>query len=256
MEHITAKGLVIRETPFGEADCYITVLTEKLGKIEVLCRGVRRKKGRMANAVRVFCYSELTLYCSGRRYTLNDASVEMQFWRITEDIEKCALAYYLVQVAGLIADSDDDMPELLPTLLRALYALEKQNRSVHVVKPAFELRAACLAGYQPNLGACAVCGSGEGTPSFLLEEGVLVCPSCRTRVGGTYLPLTGGVLEAMRYIIGCEGRRLFAFSVNAETARQLEIVCERHLMYHLEQKCSALEFYHSLFPKTGAEETT
>ena len=24
MEHITAKGLVIRETPFGEADCYIT----------------------------------------------------------------------------------------------------------------------------------------------------------------------------------------------------------------------------------------
>ena len=251
MEHITAKGLVIRETPFGEADCYITVLTEQLGKIEVLCRGVRRKKGRLANAVRVFCYSELTLYAGRNRYTLNDASVEMQFWRITEDIEKCALAYYLVQAAGLVADSDANMPELLPTLLRALYALEKQNRSVHLVKPAFELRLACLAGYQPDLSACAVCGGGEGQPSFLLEEGVLVCPSCRTRVGGTYLPLSGGTLVAMRYIVSCEGKRLFAFTMNAETAKQLGTICERHLLYHLGQKCSALDFYHSLFGKTG-----
>ena len=44
MQHVTVKGLVIRETDFGEADRFITVLTAELGKIEVLCRGIRRKR--------------------------------------------------------------------------------------------------------------------------------------------------------------------------------------------------------------------
>ena len=61
-----------------------------------------------------------------------------------------------------------------------------------------------------------------------------MCPSCRTRVGGTYLPLSGGTLEAMRYIVSCEGKRLFAFTMNAETAKQLGTICERYLLYHLD----------------------
>ena len=35
MQHVTVKGLVIRETDFGEADRFITVLTAELGKIEI-----------------------------------------------------------------------------------------------------------------------------------------------------------------------------------------------------------------------------
>ena len=32
-QHVTVKGLVIRETDFGDNDRYITVLTEEMGKI-------------------------------------------------------------------------------------------------------------------------------------------------------------------------------------------------------------------------------
>lgn len=248
MQHVTVKGLVIRETDFGDADRYITVLTEELGKIEVLCRGIRRRRGSMATAVRLFCYSELTLYVSGRRYTLNDAAPEMSFWSITHDIERYALCCYLAELAGIASESDS--PELLPMLLRALYALDKQNRPVQIVKPAFEMRLASTLGFTPDLLQCGACGKTEWDDgmSFLIEDGRLLCGNCRSRIGGTYFTVTDGMLAALRHIVFCEGKKLYAFQLNEQTARSLGALCEAYLEYHLEEHCATLDFYHSLFP--------
>lgn len=246
-QHVTVKGLVIRETDFGESDRYITVLTEELGKIEVLCRGVRRKKGRLANAVALFCYSEFTLF-SGRRYTLNDAEIDTQFWGITGNIEHYALCCYFAELVNLATEEDQKVDDLLPMFLRALYALDRQNRQIQVVKAAFELRLAAALGYLPELNGCAVCGETEcDIWSFLLENGALVCKGCRKRVGGTYFDVPQGVLDAMRYIVSCTGKKLFAFAVNGQTAQQLGVICERYLLYHLDIHCKTLDFYHSLF---------
>ena len=257
MQHVTVKGLVIRETDFGEADRFLTVLTEELGKIEVLCRGIRRKRGSLANAVRLFCYSELTLYVSGKRYTLNDAAVEMSFWSITSDIEKYALCCYLAELAGIVSEENTESRELLPMLLRALYALDQQNRPVQIVKSAFELRLASMLGFTPDLLQCGVCGTTEFPDgvSFLIEDGQLVCASCRKRIGGTYFSLTEGMLAAMRHILFCDGRKLYAFQLNAATAEALGTLCERYLLYHLDERLTTLEFYHTLFPETDKRTT-
>lgn len=251
MAHIAVKGLVIRQTDFGEADRFITVLTAEMGKIEVLCRGIRRKKGNLSNAVGMFCYSEFTLFSSGRRYTLNNAELDTQFWGITGDIEQYALCCYFAELAGMAAESDDDVQELLPLFLRALYALDRQKRPVQMVKAAFELRLAAGLGYTPDLTGCAVCGQVHGDAwSFLLENGALICSDCRKRVGGTYFDVPPGVLDAMRYIVSCAGKKLFAFAVSAQTQAQLGTICERYLQYHLDTHCTTLDFYHSLFQQT------
>lgn len=256
MAHVTVKGLVIRETDFGEADRFITVLTAELGKIEVLCRGLRRKKGRLANAAGLFCYSEFTLF-SGRRYTLNDAEIDTQFWGITSNIEHYALCCYFAELAGMAADADTSgASELLALFLRALYALDRQHRPVQTVKAAFELRLAAQLGFLPDLTGCAVCGAAETEAwSFLLENGALVCADCRRRVGGTYFDISPGVLSAMRYIVSCEGKKLFAFAVNEQTAAQLGTICEQYLLYHLEVHCPTLDFYHSLFSDATSNTT-
>ncbi|MGN1014044.1 MAG: DNA repair protein RecO [Butyricicoccus sp.] len=250
MQHITVKGLVIRETDFGEADRFITVLTEEMGKIEVLCRGIRRKRGSLANAVRLFCYSEFTLYASGSRYTLNDASVEMSFWAITSHIERYALCCYLAELSGIASEEDSISPELLPMFLRALYAMDKQNRPVQIVKPAFELRLAAIMGFMPDLLQCGACGTTEFDDgvSFLIEEGNLLCSQCRSRIGGTYHTVTSGMLAAMRHILFCDGKKLFSFQLNETTASALGKLCEQYLLYHLDEHFPTLDFYHSLFP--------
>ena len=105
-----------------------------------------------------------------------------------------------------------------------------------------------MMGYLPELNGCGACGETEcDSWSFLMENGALMCHDCRKRVGGTYFSVPQGVLDAMRYIVSCPGKKLFAFAVSEQTAQQLGTICERYLLYHLDIHCKTLDFYHSLF---------
>lgn len=137
-------------------------------------------------------------------------------------------------------------------MLRALYALDRQHRQPQAVKAAFELRLACLLGFQPELNGCGACGETEcGNWSFLLENGALICDSCRKRVGGTYFSVSQSVLHALRYIAYCPDKKEFSFAVSEQTAKQLGKICEKYLLYHMDVQCQeTLGFYHSLFDMT------
>ncbi len=162
MEHLTHKGLVIRETDFGDNDRYISVLTEEGRRIEVLCKGVRRRGGRMMNAVRLFCYSELTLYQGrGGKYTLQQADLIASFWGVTESMETYALCCYLAELTGHMTDTEEDSPAAARLLLYALHALAEQKRDRLTVKAAFELRLMAESGYEPEVSRCSVCGAAR-----------------------------------------------------------------------------------------------
>lgn len=127
-QHVAVKGLVIRQTDFGDHDRYITLLTEELGKIEVLCRGIRRKRGRLVTATSLFQYSEFTLF-AGRQYQLNDAVIDTAFWSgITGNIEYYALCCYFADLANIAAVEEQTAKQILRLVLRALYALDRQHR--------------------------------------------------------------------------------------------------------------------------------
>lgn len=251
-QHVAVKGLVIRQTDFGDHDRYITLLTEELGKIEVLCRGIRRKRGRLVTATSLFQYSEFTLF-AGRQYQLNDAVIDTAFWNgITGNIEYYALCCYIVDLANIAAVEEQTAKQILRLVLRALYALDRQHRQPQAVKAAFELRLACLLGFQPELNGCGACGETEcGNWSFLIENGALICDSCRKRVGGTYFSVSQSVLHALRYIAYCPDKKEFSFAVSEQTAKQLGKICEKYLLYHMDVQCQeTLGFYHSLFDMT------
>ena len=60
------------------------------------------------------------------------------------------------------------------------------------------------------------------------------------------MPVTPGVLDAMRYITGCDPKHLFSFSAGGDTIAQLSDITEGYLSTQLERGFSALDFYKSL----------
>lgn len=249
MQHLTVKGLVLRETNFGDSDRYISVLTEAGARIEVLCRGVRRKGGRLNNAVRLFCWSELTLYESRGKYTLNDAELIDSFWGVTASMEHYALACYLAELTGAMTDTDERMPAVTRLLLGALYALTRQKRPLEIVKPAFELRLMAESGYAPDLSACGACRRPiEGTVFFSVREGVVLDEDCLRRLGGGgFIPLSRGTYAAMAHILTSELSRVYAFALGGESLKTLGEVCEQYTLCHAERGFDSLNFYHALF---------
>lgn len=247
-QHTSVRGLVIRETDFGDNDRYITVLTEPGAKLEVLCRGIRRKGSRLLGAVRLFCYAELQLYESRGRFSLNDAELVISFWGVTQDIERYALACYFAELCALLCETDELCPDITKLILFALRAIEGGKRPLPLVKAAFELRALAESGFAPQLRVCGACTKALAEQAlFSVREGTAVCADCARRLGGDWLPLLPSVLQAMRHIMSCELPRVFSFAVGEDSQRQLAEVCEKYTLYHMDKGFDSLKFYHSLF---------
>lgn len=249
MQQIKVKCLVIREVDFSEHDRYITVLTEDGRKLEILCRNARRKGSRSANAARLFCWSEMNLYESRGRFSLDDASLVRSFWGVTQDIEAYALACYFAELAAAMSDTDEDVPALPRIFLNALYAVTEQKRPLAIVKAAFELRLMAESGFAPQLAPCAVCGKELDAPPvyFSVRAGTAACESCARRLGADYRPLPAGALAAMGHILTCELKRLYAFALGGESLGALSRVCEEYAVYYADKSFDSLKFYHSLF---------
>lgn len=252
--HTTTKALVLRAVDYKESDKILTLLTAELGKVTASARGCRKKGSPIAAACQLLCWSELVLYDYNGRWSVKEASTERQFRGVRDDLDKLALACYFAEVAELLAVEDMPSPELLSLVLNSLHALDKLQKPLPLVKAAFELKAMCLAGYEPLLDGCAVCGAEPpAAPRFHLKEGVLHCARCREEVGeGISMPLNGPALAAMRHIVYGDPKRLFSFRAEGEGLTQLADLTEAYLHTQLERGFRTLDFYKQL--QTGLED--
>ena len=244
--YMTIQGIVLRVTDYNDRDALLTVLTREHGKLTVKVRGLRRKNSPLIAPCQLLAYGEFTLFEYRGQYTVNEAhSIEL-FTALRRDLTKLSLGTYFAQAAEVLSQEDYPSPELQSLLLNCLYALSKLNESERKIKAVFELRAATLAGYMPDLFGCHICGS-QNPNRFDLSEGMLECRSCRSMGGGIRMPVTPGVLEAMRYICLCDPKRLFSFQLGPETLDRLSALTEAFLTTQLERGFSTLDFYKSLF---------
>lgn len=242
-----SEGIVLRETEYNEADKLLTVLTKDYGRLTLKARGVRRSKSPLKSACQLLTYSEFTWQDYRGKATITEAASVEQFRELRDDIELLALGSYFAQAAELLSQEDAPDPALLSLLLNALYALGKLKKPQLLVKAAFELKAACLAGFLPDLSACTVCGN-EQPDRLNVSHGVLQCADCRTEaLDGIRVPVSAGTLAAMRYLVWCPEKKLFSFSVGEQTAQELSSVTETYLVTQLEHSFYTLDFYKSLF---------
>ena len=244
--YLKTQGLVLRVTNYNDTDALLTVLSAEQGKLTLKARGLRRKNSSLTAACQLLTYGEFTVFEYRGYNTINEAHPVELFAGLRKDLFKLSLATYFGQVCDVIAQEDQVNPQLLSLTLNCLYALDKLDISLPQIKAVFELRCACFAGYMPNLNACYRCG--DLTPDrFNISEGRLECSDCREPgAQAIRLPVSAGVLHAMRYIVSCEDKRIFAFQINESTATDLSNVTEAYLTRQLEQSFSTLDFYKSL----------
>ena len=244
--YMTIQGIVLRVTDYNDRDALLTLLTTRHGKLTVKARGLRRKNSPLVAPCQLLAYGEFTIFEYRGQYTINEAhSIEL-FTPLQRDLTKLSLGTYFAQASEVLSQEDYPSPELQSLLLNCLYALCRLPIPEALIKAVFELRAACLSGYTPDLFGCHVCGSQ--TPNrFDLSAGQLECLNCRSRESnGIRMPVTASVLEAMRYICLCDPKKLFSFQIGTDTLEQLGALTEAYLTTQLERGFSTLDFYKSL----------
>lgn len=242
--YLKTTGLVLREVPYQDQDKILTLLTPGHGKMTVKARGVRRNGSPLKAGCQLLAYGEFVLFETRGNISVNEVQTIELFQELRGDIELLSLGSYFAQAAEVLAMEDSPSPELLSLVLNSLYALGKLHKPRNIVKAAFELRAACIAGFTPDVFACSVCGDPE-PDRFDLRGGTMECTSCRSS-DGIRLPVTHGMREAMRYIVECPAPKLFSFRLEDADQKSLSSLTESYLSAQLEKSFSALTFYKSL----------
>lgn len=244
--YLKIQGLVLRVTEYNDHDCLLTILSRNHGKVTAKARGLRRKNSPLTAQCQLLAFAEFTLFEYRGMYTVNEASSIELFHELRRDLTRLSLGTYFAQAAEVICQEDLPNPELQSLVLNCLFALSKLGENEAKVKAVFELRAACIAGYFPDLSGCQACGN-DFPDRFDLSAGMLECSSCRSMGSdGIRMPLEPGILQAMRYITECDSRRLFAFFLPQEGLEKLTSITEAYLTTQLERGFSTLDFYKSL----------
>lgn len=247
--YIVTRGIVLRETETKESDKILTLLTDTYGKIPVIARGARRKNCKYAACAQSLAWSEWTLYQKGGWYYANEGATLELFNGLRSDLDAMALGFYLAELTEAVTTEETSAPELLRHLLNGLYALSALHKSPALVKPAFELKLLCLAGYEPLADSCAYCGNPDPEQPLLdVVQGVLRCRKCGVKESALSMPLCPDSLAALRHIVYGDPKRLYAFKLGEAALGRLSGAAEAFTAAQLERSFRTLDFYKSLQP--------
>ena len=72
-EYITVTAIVLKQTPVGEYDRRLCLLTKEKGKISAFARGARKPSGKLAAATNPLSFGEFKLYPGKDSYSVVEA---------------------------------------------------------------------------------------------------------------------------------------------------------------------------------------
>ncbi len=259
----TTDGLVLRVHGLGENDKLLILLTPLQGRITVKVKGGRSLRCGSLPATQLFAYGNYEInHRSGYKW-LRSAAAERQFTKLCSSLENISLASYFAEVAENLSDENEPAEDMLRLTLNSFYALENEKKPPKQIKAAFELRAAALEGYLPDLDACRGCLKEDAEVMYLdVMNGRLLCADCMhkaalaawrdqaksedIREAQIQLPMSPSVLHAVRYVIHAEPSRFLAFSLSDDELDGFVKVAETYLLNHLGRGFDTLEFYKML----------
>lgn len=241
------KGIVLKKTPFGDSDEYLSVLTEADGILTVCANHIRSPRNASAAACAMFCYSDFTLSQKGERYTLKSAEPIRHCLKIGADCTQLALACYFTELVCDLGVAQEDCRRILTLYVNALCIAAKADRDPNLIKAVFELRLMAESGFCPELETCAGCrraGLSQGVYDPAAQE--FFCPDCAPGIqkGAAVTP---GASALARRLLCLPDSRAFALRIaGAEEQKSFFAFCETYLLSHMGKEYQTLAVYKSL----------
>ena len=262
MKHFSADSLILRSAVRGDHDRLITVLCADYGKFHAIVKGAGSIHRREVAATEPYTWSNIEYYeKNGVKWVKNAASRE-SFAGLRYDTDKLFLAAYIAEVAAELSDEREPAGEILPLALNTLHMLSSTEGENARIKGAFEMRAACIAGFLPALSHCRDCGGGIRGNGYLdVMNGAYLCAGCLSKrtalaplpevdeMGERTLlcPLSAGSAAALAYVAEASPKRVFAFRItDAGELAEFSRAAEAYLLHHLERGFPSLEGYKKL----------
>lgn len=213
-EHIWVTGIILKQSPVGEYDRRISLLTKERGKVQAFVRGARKPGSRLAAAANPFSFGSFKLYEGKSSYTLAEADIQNYFEELRTDYVGACYGMYFAEVADYYARENNDEREMMKLLYQSLRALSAPALPNALVRCIFECKAIAVNGEFP------------GPPKDVsLEE---------------------STVYALQYIAASSIEKLYTFNVTEAVLGQLEMVAAEYMKRFVGREFKSLEVLKTL----------
>ena len=213
-EYIWVTGIILKQSPIGEYDRRISLLTKERGKLSAFAKGARRSGSRLAAATAPFVFGKFKLYEGRSSYTLAEADVQNYFEELREDYIGACYGMYFAEVADYYTRENNDEKEMLKLLYQSLKALCAPSLPDPLVRCVYELRAIAVNGEFP----------GPPTDRALEES----------------------TLYSLQYIVSSPIEKLYTFAVRDSVLEQLRQIAEVYMRWFVGREFKSLEVLQTL----------
>lgn len=213
-EFIFVTGMVLKQSPSGDYDRRVTILTKERGKIAAFARGARRQGNRLAAATNSFAFGTFKLFQGRDAYTLSDAEIKNYFEELMSDYEGAYYGMYFAEIADYYTRENNDEKQMLLLLYQSLKALTAPSLTRPLVRCVFELKSIAVNGEYPGI------------------------PKDRE--------LLDSAAYALDYIGNSPIEKLYTFTVTEPVLEQMQDVAEEYCEKYMKHDFKSLEILKTL----------
>lgn len=210
--HVT--GMILKQSPMGEYDRRVLLLTKETGKISAFARGARKPGNKLAAATNLFAFGTFQLYRGKSSYTVTDAEIQNYFPELMSDYESAYYGMYFSEVADYYTRENNDEKEMLKLLYQSLRALCLASIPNPLVRCIFEIKSIVINGEYPGIAT---------------DDG-----------------LNESTRYALQYIESVPIEKLYTFTVSETVLKELQMISSKLRKRFLNHDFKSLEILDTL----------
>lgn len=231
---LETDGIVLKTTKSTNNDVFLTILTRKAGKIEVVANGAKSSKSPLAACSKPFVFGLFMINTSGKTMRLNNCSIHDSNFRITESLEKLAYGSYILELCQLSTHKNMIDIDHYTLIVEIADILAKKDIDLRLLQLAYLIKLTKLSGHMPNLSEkCTNCGSGLDDYVFSINQGGLIHRHCIGE-GDKVYKLNLQFVQIIQYLLVKDIRIIINTKFHQRYIDHLVPMFEAYVLNHLD----------------------
>ena len=234
--YFETDAIVIKATKTLTNDIFLTLLSRKAGKIEVVANGAKSSKSQLSAVSKPFVYGNFILNTQSKIMRITSCDIFDSHFRITDHIETLAYGNYFLELCNLITVPnvvDFDHYQLIVEIVDQLsHKTEQAPPNLTLLQLTYLIKLSAITGHSPNLDHhCANCSSEVDTIYFSVELGGLICKKCG-EFNRQVVKLSDQTINLIQYLMKKDVRIIMKTKIHENYVSMLYMIFEDYILHH------------------------
>lgn len=242
MVHRT-EGIILKTTPFGEADLIVTYLSPDFGLLRVFAKSPLKTKSRFGSSLELLTHSRISFW--GKEGTtlprLTQSDIIHSFQSIRDNLNCFLKVSEIIELTLHFIPERDANKKAYFLLLNTLHDIENNpNKNLRIIH--YKIKFLELTGYAPKLDTCGRCG--RDGDCFYVSEGSMLCEACAMGMDSP-VRLSSGVIKLYANLLTWDPKKIDRIRPSDTLLSELSDVIDMHIKHILTKPLMSKAFIHS-----------